>query len=1124
VVGIASYRDKDIPQLQFANRDAEIFADFLRSKAGGSVPEENISVLTDSAATTGAVYDAIYDLSKKCKAGDLVYFYFSGHGDLENTTIYKNGFLICYDSPPVNYVRLSLSIDYLNDIANTISAQTNANVVLITDACHSGKLAGSSIRGNFLVGEQLRAVQKKEVRITSCAADQLSNENHQWGGGRGVFSYYLVNGLKGLADKKKDGVITLDEIKEYLSASLAGDPVLRNENLVQTPVFNGTAAFALSRVDQEILAATEAEVAANRVPIAPAPVMIQAPEPIPANPQSYFLSLMKKERLEDLTDSLRLNELSKDQIPFVLIDRIMKGLNNEADINKLKEWEGQLRIDTVRLKKFNSKLAVAFDEKGQAVIDEYLRGDEAELERRRYYNSRNKGYDVYPKMFTTALKLTQTDNFLYNILQVKLHYFTGVTLRLKLPVTADHATLIEQALLEQKKALAMEENAAYIYNELGVLNLYKRNYDSAEAYFIQATKIAPQWAIPWSNLIGVFTTNGKFDKAREATEKAKSIQPGLQGIYVNSGYLQEKKGDLLQAEELYRKGIDINSRHYLPFEKLANVLLQTTQYAQADSFFYEADLRKKGFHFIPDTNVYVEPMTLVAPPRPPCRVFAKDVGDADILGHFALGTMAFESKDSAGAETEFRKVMRLDPANPLAFHYLGRILYGKQRWEEADIIFKLAVQYHLDSTSFARYLDSMGKKLPASGSRACIITLFKWYQYPVFEDHYYLADLLEKRHHYTEAEAWLRQIISLDKTRDISAYYKLWTLLENIGRYKDAEGVMLLYRNRGSDKHKAESFLAAFYTRMNLRFPGSAEWAQRAGYFLYHLAAENPDQYPSDKKIRKPDTHEEKYIPFDFGLLTDDEHIFYIPGTRELVIYPSMIYFPRDSGIYFLKRADSLLAADDESVADINDKIGDLYFWQGLELRSIPHYLKSLDRRTDQSGVRIKLIEVLDHNWLYQDALAQLDSLYRRNELNFANRMLLARYLLHAGRFKDAQGLLDTAAAIHPYQVPGITDLNGRSQLLAGNLANALAFYNQLLDMDKKDNTIMYSISRIQAKLGRKEEALKWLDAALKNGFSYSFVLKYDPMMESLRGTPEWNTRMSSYTKKMKVYPPPKTK
>lgn len=52
-------------------------------------------------------------------------------------------------SPHFNYVGLALSIDYLNDMANTLSVEKEANVILITDACHSGKLTEKTFKGNF---------------------------------------------------------------------------------------------------------------------------------------------------------------------------------------------------------------------------------------------------------------------------------------------------------------------------------------------------------------------------------------------------------------------------------------------------------------------------------------------------------------------------------------------------------------------------------------------------------------------------------------------------------------------------------------------------------------------------------------------------------------------------------------------------------------------------------------------------------------------------------------------------------------------------------------------------------------------------------------------------------------
>ena len=154
--------------MDFAHKDAKVFADYLRSKAGGSVPEENIRLLLNKDATHTAIYNALDWLLNTCARNDLVYFYFSGHGDKETATIQESGFLLSYDTYRLNYINNAVPIGYLNDVANTLSVRNKARVILITDACHSGKLAGNENRGTFLVGEQLRTVIKNEVRITSC--------------------------------------------------------------------------------------------------------------------------------------------------------------------------------------------------------------------------------------------------------------------------------------------------------------------------------------------------------------------------------------------------------------------------------------------------------------------------------------------------------------------------------------------------------------------------------------------------------------------------------------------------------------------------------------------------------------------------------------------------------------------------------------------------------------------------------------------------------------------------------------------------------------------------------------------------------------------------------------------
>ena len=139
---------------------------------------------------------------------------------------------------------------------------------------------------------------------------------------------------------------------------------------------------------------------------------------------------------------------------------------------------------------------VYIDDHVQEVINDYLSGAEAELEKRRYYNVMNNGYDVYPKMLELALKLTDTENPLYKNLQVKRYYMLGVTCRLKMPLFENSTWLLDSSFKMQQKAYELEPYAAYINNEMGILHHDKGKYIQAEEFFLTATKIASSSVTP----------------------------------------------------------------------------------------------------------------------------------------------------------------------------------------------------------------------------------------------------------------------------------------------------------------------------------------------------------------------------------------------------------------------------------------------------------------------------------------------------------------------------------------------------------------------------------------------------------------------------------------------------
>ncbi len=1123
IVGISSYLEPGITQLQFANRDAEIFASFLKSKAGGQVPESNIRLLTDSAATTVAVYNAIYWLKKTVKKDDLVYFYFSGHGDLESITMFNDAYLICYNSPSLNYVGNALSVDYLNKITNTLSAETNAKVVLITDACHSGKVTDAQYMTNKLVGEKLMATQQKEIRIASCTYDQLSNENADWGGGRGVFSYYLVNGLKGLADKSKDGTVSLGEIKSYLEDALQADLILKSENKVQTPVFKGDYGFSLSKVDKSEMIAARTMVSNDSAKNVMLMSISQQNENTEAElePEEYFFSLFEKERLEKLTTDLNLDELNVAEIPFALIKGIKSFVGTDAGQLKLTALEKDLRSNGDALYHFNERLVVNFDTKVQAVINQYLNGDEAELERRRYYNAKRSGYDVYPKMLSLALKLTQPDNFFYNILNIKLHYFAGVAIRIKVPFTANADSLIDLALAEQKQALALEPRAAYIYNELGILYMAKNNREKAEANFLEAARFSPRWAIPQANLAYLYTVSNQNDKGFEACRIADSLQMGLPCVSNNFGLLYGNSGNFLLAEEYYRASIDLNSRHYLPFQRLGFVYLNTAKYALADSFFIEAELRKKGLYFrkggtfkdfdgdgVPD--LYDNE----------CEISDADLPKNDPLAFFYSGMKSYFKKDTGNAVSWFRKVIDLDKKNPLAFHYLGKIYYEQGNWAAAELMFKYALDFKLDSASMRQYCKAAASRGRYTLGNNCLTDFFYEKNYEKIEDYYFLGTVYEQWEHFDEAEEMYKVIIKLTP-KGIGGYLKCWRMLEKLGRFTEAEHTIKSYEVIAPEE--AANELSAFYKRVIEKYPDNVDWNYRLGLFLYNRAALASTHGYLDSIIWFPNVNKEIFVDtkilFQINSSKDYEipestylqksinelgNSIFLPGTLEYIKLAAEIYTPRKDGIKYLTRAAELIA-DQGMLADIYYKIGKLYVWAGSKKQAYPAYLKSLELYPDNSSARQEFVAVLAGIYKNSEALAELKYLYNRNKIDFAKKILLAEMEMFASQYDSAKKIIAEAEAIHPYRLDEFDDLKGRLNMLSNKPDAAIEFYKNYAKQNPGDANTCYTIARLYAGLKKDPAAFNWLEQAIKNGFNYRYVLSEDPMMENLRNTVKWN-------------------
>ncbi|MEO7046809.1 MAG: caspase family protein, partial [Ferruginibacter sp.] len=327
VIGISGYQDAAIPKLQYADKDATLFATWLQSPAAGSVPQYNIKLLTNENATVAAFYNALDWVKQKAKKNDLVYIYFSGHGDVETKDNNSLGYLLAWNSPPNNYLNNAISVSDLNNTAEELTTKNKAKIILITDACHSGKMAGDYYKGRQLTAANLQLVLNNQVRIASCKENEEAAEGLSWGGGRGVFSFYLLKGLQGEAEKNK--LVKLENLQPFLDACFAADTDLKLSKHQQHPVSNGNPQFTLAQIDPTTKVYS-AKVQ-NIQNTTPSSAGLQSLRSVGPQPIDYFFELANQNDFENSLPFLSYVNDSSAVIPVKIVEDYYAYLKEPID-------------------------------------------------------------------------------------------------------------------------------------------------------------------------------------------------------------------------------------------------------------------------------------------------------------------------------------------------------------------------------------------------------------------------------------------------------------------------------------------------------------------------------------------------------------------------------------------------------------------------------------------------------------------------------------------------------------------------------------------------------------------------------------------------------------------------
>jgi hypothetical protein len=200
--------------------DAEALGRVLEDPALCGYPKANVLVLLDDCATRENILAGLRRLVTTATSNDTVLIFFSGHGG-RTTTPGSDASFICPADFDVSLPESTgIGADELSSIVSEIPA---LRVIVILDACHADGAA-------FL--KALEIEKKIEFRLKDAALDKLctgsgrivlssckDDERSQTypSKGHSLFSYFLLEGLRGKAIDRGDGLVHVLDLFHYVS-------------------------------------------------------------------------------------------------------------------------------------------------------------------------------------------------------------------------------------------------------------------------------------------------------------------------------------------------------------------------------------------------------------------------------------------------------------------------------------------------------------------------------------------------------------------------------------------------------------------------------------------------------------------------------------------------------------------------------------------------------------------------------------------------------------------------------------------------------------------------------------------------------------------------------------------
>jgi tetratricopeptide (TPR) repeat protein len=688
ILGISKY--KYVRPLTYADKDAEMFRDYLKSPGGGKVPDDNIFCLLNEQAVSSTFWGKGFKWleAKKLRKGDRLFIYLAGHGDAIDEDQF---FYIAYDCNPAgdknNY--LAGGVIQLYNLKLKIQRETTkgVEVFFIMDACRSNELPGGA-EGQQTLNTAISEKNVGEIIMLATGAGQESLEDESIGNGHGLFTYYLVDGLAGMADSagNVDNQITLAEIQKYIDKNV---PLIAQQNFKrkQDPYFccNENSEKVVGMVDTAYLRKwllsrrMQSRAGNSYRPGSRSVFRTVIDDTVLVQTYNLFNKAIRDSRLTGSNSAEYYYNLMANQFP---------GTSYTIDA------QSTLAVEFINFAQ--SKINLYLDckdattiQKIRAQVDDSEKTEDLESSLDRMEKVARQEFSEVGTMLEKAIAfIAEDDPAFAKSLQGRMYFFKARGFYGKDRRLMSIAKAFEYAY----SAYATDRNAAYILNTLASLHFDNNRIDSAIHYARRAISSAPKWRYPYVTMAFAYKSLGKVDSALHYYRKAIQIEPGRADAYVDLGHYYYTLSRSDSAIANYQRALQLEPNNVYASNNIGWLHYERKNYADAITYFRRSILADPKFvtAYNGISKAFVSEQKFDSARVYFSKAFAnyQDKSMVSIyIGNFYKDLKLYDS-----AKAYYRAAAELAPDYEEAWNYLGKVSFDMKQLDSATLYYRNALQ------------------------------------------------------------------------------------------------------------------------------------------------------------------------------------------------------------------------------------------------------------------------------------------------------------------------------------------------------------------------------------------------------------------------------------------------